>query len=190
MDDKLKQEIIGYLTALFNQARSNAIEKLDLYKVVEFINETFRIQLDPDDMDEILNSIDIVSDINDSIITIGEAKPENEEDQEAIDNVESTAADQAMEDLTSESFVGKELDINKIKLNESMDGLNRLALLMYANDNPKYVQKLGKSNAIEAVKYALMDPSNMSDFEKNVMKKIVPFYTFTKQNLLFKILIN
>ena len=121
MNDKLKQEIIGYLTALFNQARSNAITKLDLYKVVEFINETFRIQLDPDDMDEILNSIDIVSDINDSIITIGEAKPENEEDQEAMDNVEATAADQAMEDLTSESFIGKELDINKIKLNESME---------------------------------------------------------------------
>lgn len=72
------------------------------------------------------------------------------------------------------------------KINESMDGLNRMALLMYANEHPKYVQKLGKSNAIEAVKYALMDPSNMSDFEKSTMKKIVPFYTFTKQNLLYQ----
>lgn len=72
------------------------------------------------------------------------------------------------------------------KINESMDSLNRMALLMYANDHPKYVQKLGKSNAIEAVKYALMDPSNMSDFEKRTMKKIVPFYTFTKQNLLYQ----
>ena len=120
MDDKLKQEIIGYLTALFNQARSNAITKLDLYKVVEFINQTFRIQLDPDDMDEILNNIDIVGDINDNVITIGESTSDDE-DQEAIDNVESTAADQAMDDLTSESFTGKELDINKIKLNESME---------------------------------------------------------------------
>lgn len=72
------------------------------------------------------------------------------------------------------------------KLNQDMDSLNRLALLMYANDTPKYVEKLGKSNAIEAVKYALMDPSNMSDFEKTTMKKIIPFYTFTKQNLLFQ----
>lgn len=71
-------------------------------------------------------------------------------------------------------------------MNEKMDMVNRLSLLMYANDNPKYIQKLGKSNAIEAVKYALMDPSNMSDFERNVMKRIVPFYTFTKQNLLFQ----
>ena len=121
MNDKLKQEIIGYLTALFNQARSNAITKLDLYKVVEFINQTFRIQLDPDNMDEILNSIDIVGDINNNIITIGEPKSDEDEDQEAVDNVETTAADQAMEDLTSESFAGKELDINKIKLNESME---------------------------------------------------------------------
>lgn len=86
---------------------------------------------------------------------------------------------------------GKKGALNKLtevnaKLNESMDSLNRMALLMYANDTPKYVQKLGKSNAIEAVKYALMDPSNMSDFEKGVMKKIIPFYTFTKQNLLFQ----
>lgn len=86
---------------------------------------------------------------------------------------------------------GKKGPLNKLtefnaKMNESMDGLNRMALLMYANDNPKYIQKLGKSNAIEAVKYALMDPSNMSDFEKTTMKKIIPFYTFTKQNLLFQ----
>lgn len=81
--------------------------------------------------------------------------------------------------------LNKAADINA-KLNESMDGLNRMALLMYANDHPKYIQKLGKSNAIEAVKYALMDPSNMSDFERSTIKKIIPFYTFTKQNLLFQ----
>ena len=72
------------------------------------------------------------------------------------------------------------------KLNESMDSVNRMALLMYANEHPKYLQKLGKSDAIEAVKYVLMDPSNMSDFERNTMKKIIPFYTFTKQNLLYQ----
>ena len=31
-----------------------------------------------------------------------------------------------------------------------------------------------------------MDPSNMTDFERNTMKKIIPFYTFTKQNLLYQ----
>lgn len=69
--------------------------------------------------------------------------------------------------------------------NQSIDAMNRMALLMYANDTPKYLEKLGKTNAIDAVKYALMDPSNMSDFEKGAMKKIIPFYTFTKQNLLY-----
>lgn len=69
--------------------------------------------------------------------------------------------------------------------NESVDAMNRMALLMYANDTPKYLEKLGKTNAIDAVKYALMDPSNMSDFEKGAMKKIIPFYTFTKQNILY-----
>lgn len=120
MDNTLNQNIIAYLTAIFNQARSNGIEKLDLYKVIEFINEAFRVQLDPANMDELLSKIDIVSDINDKIITIA-GKEKNSEDEEAMDNVEDMASEQAMEDLTSESFVGKELDINKIKLNESME---------------------------------------------------------------------
>lgn len=86
---------------------------------------------------------------------------------------------------------GKKGPLNKLtkvnaKFNEDMDSLNRLSLLMYANDHPKYIEKLGKSNAIDAVKYALMDPSNMNDFEKTTVKKIIPFYTFTKQNLLFQ----
>ena len=73
-----------------------------------------------------------------------------------------------------------------VKGNEVVDRYNRLALLMYAKENSKYVQKLGKSNAIDAVRFALFDPSNMSAFEQNVMKRIMPFYTFTKQNLMFQ----
>ena len=97
---------------------------------------------------------------------------------------------QDLEDLRksikgSNNLINKALEVNA-NINDGMDKMNRLALLMYANDNPKYIQKLGKSNAIEAVKYALFDPSNMSDFERNVMKKVIPFYTFTKQNLLFQ----
>jgi len=120
MNDKLRQNIIMSLSALFNQARSNGIEQMDLLKVVEYINDTFRIQLDPSNMEDILNNIDIVSDINDDVITIA-GKEESNEDEEAMDNVEDTASEQAYDNLTSESFVGKELDINKIKLNESME---------------------------------------------------------------------
>lgn len=119
MNDKIKTEIIGYLTALFNQIRSQGLEQIDLIKVVDYINDKFRIQLDPKNMEDILNQIGIVSDINDTKITIA-GKETEQEDEEVMDNVEQTASDQAYDDLTSESFVGKELDIKKIKLNESM----------------------------------------------------------------------
>ena len=71
-------------------------------------------------------------------------------------------------------------------LNEGMDRLNRLTLLMYAKDNPQYVSKLGRKNAVDAVRMVLFDPDNMSDLERNFFKKIIPFYTFTKQNLMFQ----
>lgn len=72
------------------------------------------------------------------------------------------------------------------KLNQDMDTFNRLTLLMYAKDNPKYVSKLGRKNAVDAVRMVLFDPDNMSDLERNFFKKIIPFYTFTKQNLMFQ----
>ena len=72
-----------------------------------------------------------------------------------------------------------------MNFNNTVDSYNRLALLMYANDNPKYLQKLGKDNAIDAVKYVLFDPNNLSDTEKAI-KKVIPFYTFTKQNLYYQ----
>ena len=73
-----------------------------------------------------------------------------------------------------------------MKGNELIDSVSRMSLLMYANDNAKYLQRLGVDNAAQAVKFALMDPSNMDDIEKNVLKKWIPFYTFTKQNLMFQ----
>ena len=72
------------------------------------------------------------------------------------------------------------------KANEAVDTYNRLALLMYAKDNPQYVSKLGRKNAVDAVRMVLFDPDNMSDLERNFFKKIIPFYTFTKQNLMFQ----
>lgn len=72
------------------------------------------------------------------------------------------------------------------KMNEKIDKYNRLTLLMYAKDNPQYVSKLGKTNAVDAVRMVLFDPDNMSELEKTKFKKIIPFYTFTKQNLMFQ----
>ena len=81
--------------------------------------------------------------------------------------------------------INKVSDLN-MKLNESADAMNRMAMLMYAKDHKKFVEKLGAKNPIQAVKYALMDPSNMSEVEQSVIKRIIPFYTFTKQNLMFQ----
>lgn len=82
-------------------------------------------------------------------------------------------------------LIGKASKVSA-NLNEGMDRLNRLTLLMYAKDNPQYVSKLGRKNAVDAVRTVLFDPDNMSDLERNVFKKIIPFYTFTKQNLMFQ----
>lgn len=73
-----------------------------------------------------------------------------------------------------------------VDLNNTVDRYNRLTLLLYANDNPSYITKLGRKDAVEAVKFALFDPTNLSDFERTKMKRLIPFYTFTKQNLLFQ----
>lgn len=88
----------------------------------------------------------------------------------------------------NKSELGKLVDkvfTGNMNLNEWVDNRNRMALLLYADKNPKYLSKLGASDSIAAVKKVLFDPNNLSPFEKNTLKRIVPFYTFTKQNLIF-----
>lgn len=93
---------------------------------------------------------------------------------------------QGLENIkNAKGLVGKASKLS-VGLNEKVDTYNRLALLMYAKDHPKYVEKLGRKNAVDAVKMVLFDPSNTSDLERNAFKRIIPFYTFTKQNLMFQ----
>ena len=72
-------------------------------------------------------------------------------------------------------------------INDKLDSLNRMAALIYGNENPTYFRRLGFDNAADAVRYALFDPGNMSPTEINIIKKIIPFYTFTKQNLIYQV---
>lgn len=72
------------------------------------------------------------------------------------------------------------------KMNESMDTMARLVTFMEGSRNKKFLDKLGVSNAGEAVRKVLFDPTDLTDFEKNVMKRALPFYTFTKKNLAFQ----
>ena len=95
-----------------------------------------------------------------------------------------------LEDVTKAVSKQTKNPINKIskwsiETNNKVDAYNRLTLLLYANENPKYLEKLGKKTPIDAVRFVLFDPNNLSDVEKS-FKKVVPFYTFTKQNLLFQ----
>lgn len=72
------------------------------------------------------------------------------------------------------------------KMNNYMDTMARLATFIEGSRNKKFLDKLGVKNAGEAVRKVLFDPSDLTDFEKNVMKRIMPFYTFTKKNLAFQ----
>ena len=80
---------------------------------------------------------------------------------------------------------GEVFDFNR-KVNFVVDSRTRMAVMNYANKHPEYLSKLGFKSPTEAARFVAMDPSNMTPFEKAHMRNILPFYTFTKQNLLFQ----
>ena len=73
------------------------------------------------------------------------------------------------------------------KMNNTMDTMARLATFIEGSRNAKFLDKLGVENAGEAVRKILFDSSDLTDFERNTMKRIMPFYTFTKKNLAFQL---
>lgn len=85
-----------------------------------------------------------------------------------------------------EKTIGKGTDF-VASANDKLDSLGRMAALIYGNRHPNYYRRLGFDNAADAVRYSLFDPRNMSPTEQNIMKKIIPFYTFTKQNLIYQV---
>ena len=62
------------------------------------------------------------------------------------------------------------------KMNNSLDTASRLVTFMEGTRNPKFLDKLGVESAGEAVRKVLFDPTDLTDFEKNVMKRVLPFY--------------
>ena len=72
------------------------------------------------------------------------------------------------------------------KMNNTMDTMSRLATFIEGSRNKKFLDKLGVQNAGEAVRKVLFDPTDLTEFERNVMKRALPFYTFTKKNLAFQ----
>lgn len=77
-------------------------------------------------------------------------------------------------------------------LNLKVDRMSRLSLYLYAKDNPEFLAKLGvdpsgADAAMKAVRMVHFDPNDLTFFEDDVMKRLVPFYTFTRQNLAFQL---
>lgn len=73
------------------------------------------------------------------------------------------------------------------KMNNYLDSVSRLATYIEGVKNPSFYKNLGVDNAGDAVRKVLFDPTDLTEFELNTMKRIVPFYTFTKKNLAFQI---
>lgn len=80
------------------------------------------------------------------------------------------------------------------RLNGAEDRVFKYALFLKGMDDPSFLANLGidatgdisKASA-EAVSKVLFDPRDLTDFENKVMKRLIPFYTFTKKNLAFQI---
>lgn len=73
------------------------------------------------------------------------------------------------------------------KMNDDMDTVSRMVTFLYGERNPGFLAKLGVDDAGAAVRKVNFDPSDLTEFEKAHMKRIMPFYTFTKKNLAFQI---
>lgn len=73
------------------------------------------------------------------------------------------------------------------KLNNYFDTTSRLVTFMEGYNNPYFLRKLGVETAGDAVRKINFDPRDLTSFENSVMKRIVPFYTFTKKNLAYQI---
>jgi hypothetical protein len=70
--------------------------------------------------------------------------------------------------------------------NNTQDMQFRLIAYLAAKENPNLYLRLGMSTAGDFVRYSLFDPNDLTKFEKEYVKRLVPFYTFTKKNLVYQ----
>lgn len=80
-----------------------------------------------------------------------------------------------------------------MRANVYTDNLDRIIVLLKSMEDKSYLSRLGINGANEidnyrkAISKVMFDPSMMTDAEKTVMKRIIPFYTYAKNNLVFQI---
>jgi len=79
-----------------------------------------------------------------------------------------------------------------MQANLVVDNTARLSTYLYAKEHPEFIAKLGidvtqPDSAMKAVRLVHFDPNDLTFFEDDVMKRLIPFYTFTRQNMAFQI---
>ena len=73
------------------------------------------------------------------------------------------------------------------KLNEKVDNYYRLITFLHAKKNPELLARYNMASAADLVRRVHFDPSDLSGVEKDVIRRIIPFYTFTKKNLAYQL---
>jgi len=71
------------------------------------------------------------------------------------------------------------------KMNEQVDSYYRLVSFMYAKENPELLYKLGLNSPSDFVRRVHFDPNDLTQIEREYLKRLVPFYTFTKKNIAY-----
>lgn len=89
--------------------------------------------------------------------------------------------------ITSPQYAMDKLKKFNMDLNQQGDLTARMALWTYAKDNPDWLIQNGYDSPEQAVRMILFEYDDLSVVEQDIIKKIVPFYTFTKKNLAFQI---
>jgi hypothetical protein len=72
------------------------------------------------------------------------------------------------------------------EMNVNDDLIHRMGAYVIAKKNPQYYLRLGLTNPADFVRHTLFDPNDLTRFEKDVLRRLVPFYTFTKKNLVYQ----
>lgn len=100
--------------------------------------------------------------------------------------------DTAVNEKTFSSLMDNPVTRANMNANLLVDNVARLSLYLYAKENPSFITKLGLNagqadSAMKAVRLVHFDPHDLTFFEDDVMKRLVPFYTFTRQNMAFQL---
>ena len=72
------------------------------------------------------------------------------------------------------------------RTNELVDRQFRMSAFIYAQRNPEILTKVGVTTPAEFVRKVLFDPRDLSKVEQQYLKRLIPFYTFTKKNLAYQ----